>query len=80
MSFEGVDLDVVDVAFDFAFVLRGVGASRDDGCLIVFCEGEDLGVEFWIIPVGLFDGGFEVVDTQRRRDTAEVTEGILDRC
>ena len=46
MSFESVDLDIVDVALDLAFVLRSIGACRNDGGLIVFCESKDLGMEF----------------------------------
>ena len=78
MSFEGVDFDVVDVAFDFAFVLWGVGACWNDGGVIVFCESEDLGVEFRIVPISLFDGGFEVINTQRGGDSTEVPEGVLN--
>lgn len=78
MSFESVDFDVINVAFDFAFVLGGVGPRWDYGCVIRFREGEDLGVEFGIVPVGLFDCGFEVVDAESGRDAAEVPEGVLD--
>ena len=80
VSFEGVYFDVVDIAFDFAFVLRSVRTCWNDGGLIVISEGEDLGMKFRIVPVGLFDGGFEVVDTESGGDAAEVAKGVLDGC
>ena len=79
MSFEGVILHVVDVAFDFALVLGCVWARGNDGRLIVVREGEDLGVQFRIVPVGLFDGRLQIIDPQSGRNSSEVAKGVLER-
>jgi hypothetical protein len=67
-SFEGVLLDVIDAAFDLALVPGRVRTGGPQGDPIVVGEGADLGVDVGVEPVGLGDGGLEVVeDTQPRK-------------
>ena len=79
MSFEGVLLHVVDVTFDLALVLWRVRARGNDGRLIVVSEGQDLGVKFRIVPVGLFDGRLQIIDPQSGRNSSEVAKGVFER-
>ena len=57
MAFEGVLFHIVDVALDLALVLWRVGTRGNNGRLIVGGESQEFGMQFGIVPVGLFDGG-----------------------
>jgi len=58
-------------------VLRGAGPAGDDGDTVVTGELDELWVEFGIVPVGLEDGGLEVVEVEGPRNPVEGPEGVL---
>jgi hypothetical protein len=74
---QGVALHVADTALDLALVLRGAGPAGDDGDSVVTGELNELWVEFGIVPVGLEDGGLEVVEVEGLGDPVEGPEGVL---
>lgn len=76
--FEGAFADVADVAFDFAFVLRGVGLGGESDESVVLAEGGEFWVEFGVVEVGFEDPGFEVVEDEGARDAAEVAQGVFE--
>ncbi len=77
-GFEGAFADVADVAFDFAFVLRGVGLGGERDESVVPAEGGEFRVEFGVVEVGFEDAGFEVVQDEGARDAAEVAQGVFE--
>ena len=77
-GFEGAFADVADVAFDFAFVLRGVGLGGERDESVVPAEGGEFWVEFGVVEVGFEDAGFEVVEDEGARDPAEVAQGVFE--
>jgi len=77
-SFEGIVFDVLDAAFDFAFMAWCVRFSRQEDEAVVLCEGDDLRVQIGIKPISLGDGCFEVINDQRLGNPTKGVEGILD--
>ena len=74
---ERVALDVRDVALHLALVLGTVRARGDEDRAVVPGELLHLGVQLGIEPVGVLDGGLEVVDPETLRDAPERPEGVL---
>ena len=74
---QAVRLHVIHAALDLALVSRHVGFRGEYHAAVVPREHFDLRVEFGVEPVGLRDGGLEIVDHDRLRDAAEVPERVF---
>ncbi len=57
-SLKRVGFHIFDAALDFTFVPCHVGLSREDDEAVVSGKGGDFGIEFWVEPIGILDGGF----------------------
>lgn len=76
-TLERVVLDVIDAALHLALVLRVVRARGDDDRAVVPGELLHLGVQLGIEPVGVPDGGLQVVDPETGGDASERPERVL---
>src|SRR5207247_1392438 len=65
-------------AFDLPLVSWSIRPRREKDSAVVGCEGLDLGIELGLEPVGLLDGGPEVIQDQSPGHAAEVIERILN--
>jgi len=78
LSLQGIVLNVVNAALDFALVTRRVGLGGKNRRVVVCAKCQHLRVDVRIEPVRLRDGRLQVVGDQRLGHTAEVVEGIFD--
>ena len=76
-SLEAVVLRIADAALRLAFVPRRARLGRQDHRAVVLSEGEQLGVEIGIEPVGARYRGLQVVDDQCLGHAAEVPKRVL---
>ncbi len=72
-------LDIIDTAFDLAFMARCVWLGRQDRGAVMFFKGAQLGRQFGIVPVGRFHSSSQVVDDNGLGNAAKVPKCILDR-
>ena len=76
-SLEGVILDVIDAAFNFALVPGHIGARGPEGQTIMLSESPDFGVDVRVVPIRVLNGGLEVIQNQSPWHTSEIPPGVL---
>lgn len=77
MTTKRVLLDIVDTAFDLAFVTRCPHPSRDECTSIVFAKIDELWIQLGVIPVRCFDGALGVIKDDALWHSTESPERIL---
>jgi len=60
-SFKGIVLDIFNPGFDLTLMTRSAGTGRKDDYTVMTAECPDLRIKLRIEPIGVFDGGFEVL-------------------
>lgn len=77
VAFERVVLGVLHAVLDLAFVTRRIRLGRHERRAIMPSERLQLRMKLRIVPIGLRDGRFQVVDDELLRHAAEMLERIL---
>lgn len=83
VSFKSIAFDIFDARFRFAFVFETARQTGQKGRAIMTAETFQLGIEFWITPVGSQNCRLQIVDVQSFGNPAEGSESILqttDEC
>jgi hypothetical protein len=71
-------LHIVDTPFDFSLVTRSARSRGDERAAVVLAEINDLGIQFWIVPVGLDDSALGIVENDCLRHATKVPKSVFE--